>query len=379
MPAADWGTLIPPPKNYPANLPLFYRTSAGSAILRPLNIMPKYVEGDVLQTLLYLQTIIGYNRTDYWNAFSAAWQYADGSGGARIWVQSAFKADNMGDGGGDFLNISHNNQSTDGALYAKLQAQYIANNSDQPWLAAMQAKGGGIDLMTIPAPTDVLQPRPSWYPDYLPSLYKSSGGFRMWPAGSMNTKPKLKNNKSGGYKQYVITAEDVANLCVYAQPIIYAGPTPYPTNWYANDDVNGAMAMRFKVSLNVDWGFSNSQAQTWGAVGDMMTAPVLDPNPYASGFSTVLETIVKGVISFFAGKIPGGTKLVNAAYMAGNLSGGQYITGSDYPPGGAFTKAVFDAAHNIEQKNEQRANEGNMLLIALAAAIGWYAYDRKLL
>lgn len=377
------GTLIPAPSWYPAGLPKFYRWGNGQIHVYPLNSTPKFTQNDVLDLLLYYQTIIGYNRIDSVKdgfvtgaARPAAW--SSNGWTASIWARSAFKADAYGDGSGDWANIPTGNMNVDSATETALIARYIELNKTQmPWLADMQTKGGGIDLMTIPMSTDIEVPRPSWYPKHLPSLFKSTGQPYQWPAGSMNTKPKIKNYKSSGYAPYTITPNDVANLMLYAQPVIYAGATPYPVNWYINDQVNGAMAFRFKISLAFSEGFTNSQEQGYGAVGDMMTAPVLDANPYASGFSQTMEGIIKYVVAFFTAKIPGATSLTKIASTAASL-GGAGITGSDVPPAGAFSAAVFAQADSISAAMKKKETANTILIVVAAlAGLGWWAHEEK--
>jgi len=371
------GALIPAPSWYPGYLPLFYRQSNGQILCRPINSVPNYTENDVLDVCLYYQTIIGYNRIDVQNARSAAWQYTNGSGGARIWAQSVLKSDGAGNGSGDWAAVSPNGQSIDGAFYAKLQQRYITNESAaKPWLASMQAKGGGIDLMTIPMATDIEQPRPTFYPAHLPSLFKSSGQPYQQPLGFMDAKPKIRNGASSGYTAYQVTPDDIAYLMLYAQPIIIDGPTPYPINWYVNDDVNGAMANYFKITLQTAAGHTNAQEQQYGINGDLMKYPVLDANPYASGFTQTLEKIVSAAINFFAGKIPGGSIAIKAGYAAGTVGGGEVITGGPIPSG-QFSAAVFAAADKITAGLKQSATNKKILWIVVAAAAGltWYYWD----
>jgi hypothetical protein len=370
------GLLMPAPAWYPAYLPKFYNNGDGFR-LRPLNAVPNYTANDVLDVCLYLQTLIGYNRVDWQNARSAAWKYSSGSGSAQMWVQSALKTDSHGDGSGNFAAISSNGQSIDGTFYSQLQQRYIVNESkSKPWLSAMQAKGGGIDLMSIPMGNDIEVPRPSWYASYLPSLFFSTGNPGQYPAGHLDTKPKIRNGASSGYTQYTLTPNDVAMYMVYAQPVIYSGATPYPLNWYINDNVNGAMASWFKITLGFLPEHTNSQMQEWGITGNIMNQPMLDANPFASGFTLTLETIVSAAISFFAGKIPGGTKLVTAAYAAGSIGGGAFITGGDVPPG-EWSAEVFAAAQALV--TQLAANEKNkkIIMFALLAALGlgWYYWD----
>lgn len=383
MAASDYGALIPAPSWYPSYLPKFYRAGNGQIHVYPLNSVPKYTNNDVLDLLLYYQTIIGYNRSDAATnglltgmARSAAW--AAGGRNAAMWAAEALKSSASGDGSGNWASIPSYGAGIDAALESSLQNRYIQVNATQmPWLSSLQAKGGGIDLLTIPMSTDVEVPRPSAYPAYLPSLFISSGQPYQWPAGSMNTKPKIKNFKSSGYSQYTITPNDVAALMLYAQPTIYKGPTPYPANWYINDQVNGAMAFRFKIALAFTTGFTNSQEQAYGAVGDMMKAPVLDENPFASGFSLTMQSIIKYVISFFAGKIPGANSLTTIATTAANM-GGAGITGSDVPPAGAFSAAVFAAADSMQKKMVADDQKKTFLIIGVAAAaLAWWAHKEK--
>jgi len=375
--AGSWGTLMPPPSWYPSHLPKFYNNGDGFR-LRPLNAVPKYTANDVLDTCLYLQTLIGYNRVDWQNARSAAWRYADGSGSAKMWVQSAFMKDSNGDGSGNFADISSNGQSIDGVFYSELQARYISNESKaRPWLSSMQAKGGGIDLLTIPMGNDAEIPRPSWYASYLPSLFVAPGNMGQYPAGFMTTKPMIRNGRSSGWTSYEITPADVASLMLYAQPVIAIGPTPYPLNWYLNDTVNGATATRFKISLAFENGFSDTQLQTYGISGDMMKLPQLDADPYASGFTHALQSVVSFAVNFFAGKIPGGTSLTKAANTLA-AAGGSAINGGEVSPAGTFSAAVFQAADliaaGLQQDLADKEQQKKYLLafLAAAAALGWY-------
>ncbi len=352
------GTLIQPPAWYSPMLPKFYWQAGGVVKLFPEGAI-KYTAADVLDCLLYMQTWCGYNRADWQNAVSVAWFKTDGGDGAKLRIENHFKG--VAGSNGNFNWVPNYNLGLDGTLYSQLQARYIQNEgAARAWLSAMQGKGQGIDLMTIPSATDREIPRPFWYTNYLPSLFTAAGVVGQYPAGFLDTKPKIR-----GYNSL---PADVSNLCVYAQPVINAGPTPYPTNWYINDIVNGAVAFRFKISFMFFAGFTDSQEQVYGMSGDMMKAPVLDADPYTSGFSKTLQSIVSAAISFFAGKVPGGSKLVNAAYAAGNLSGGAFITGTDVPPAGPFSAAVFQAANALNQKNEQRTTEGKYLLYGLGAA-----------
>lgn len=392
----DYGTYIPAPHWYPAYLPKFYRQSSGAIFLRPINSYSKYIENDVLDCLLYLQTIIGYNRIDtvtsngipsgnYSNVSSYSANYSSSSPASSAvtndsyyhWVVSAFKQDSFGDGGGDFTRGKASGFFTiDNKLLTDLKNRYIANEkSTMPWLSSLNTKGRGIDLMSIPMSTDIEIPRPSWYPRHLPSLFTSTGQPYQHPAGSMDTKPKIDTYQTKGVSDYTITPNDVAELMLYAQPVVYAGPSPYPINWYINDQVNGAMAMRFKISLGFKSGFNNAQEQGWGMAGDIMKAPVLDANPYASGFSQTMEGIIKYVISYFTGKIPGAASLTTVAKTAASL-GGAGITGSDAPPAGAFSAAVFKEADRISAAMKKANTTKDVLLIALAAiGIGWWAHD----
>lgn len=376
MATTSYGTLIPAPAWYNPALPKFYRDSSGNILLRPLNSVPNFTTEDVLDCALYLQTIIGYNRFDISNAKCAAWVNSNGS--AQMWIKSAFKTDGNGNGGGNFAAVSSNGLGIDGAFYSQLQARYVfLNSTAMPWLKDMQAVGGGIDLITIPMATDNEVPRPSWYPKYLPSLFISSGQPFQQPAGSLNTKPKIRNYISSGYKQYTITAKDVASLMLYTQPVVLQGPTPYPVNWYINDDVNGAMANYFKITLapNVAGAHTNAQMQTWGIVGDLMKAPVLDANPFASGFSQALEGVIKFVISFFAAKIPAGSTLANTASKVAAM-GGAGISGGEVPPAGTFTASVYAAADQIAASLQGADKNKTWLLLAAAlAGLGWWAHD----
>lgn len=386
--ANTWGDLIPAPKWYPSNLPKFYRDSRGQIHVHPLNSVPKYTENDLLDFLLYYQTIIGYNRIDSvdgnmianGNARSAAWT-STGNETSMMWAKSAFQADANGDGSGDWARIPTNSVGIDGSLYAKLQQRYIVNEATtMPWLSDMQAKGGGIDLLTIPMATDIEIPRPSFYPKYLPSLFVSAGLPYQWPAGSLNSKPKIRGGKSSGYTEYIPTATDVAAIMMYAQPVIALGKTPYPVNWYINDTVNGAQAMYFKISPAISnaLGHTDAQEQGWGYVGDMMQPPNLDADPYTSGFSHTLQSIVSAVVSFFTAKIPGGTTLTTAAYTLAK-AGGAGITGGGTSPQGTFSAAVFSAADQLSKTIEQQKKTQNVIVIALLALAGLaYYYEDEL-
>lgn len=370
----QYGSLIPAPVWYPANLPKFYRAGNGQILLRPLNAVPNYTENDVLDCLLYYQTIVGYNRIDNANAKCAAWKYSQGGGSGVVWVQSAFKADGNGNGSGDFAAVSTNGYTIDGAVYAKMQQRYIDREKNtMPWLTAMQGTGGGIDLMTLPMATDIEIERPSFYPGHLPSLFKSAGLPFQQPAGFLDSKPKIRNGQSSGFTQYTVTPEDIAYLMLYAQPVIAAGPSPYPVNWYINDDVNGAMAMYYKISLGSTPGHTNAQMQRYGYNGDLMKAPDLSADPYTSGFSKTLQSIVSAAVNFFAGKIPGGSTLMTAGKYAAAVSGGTLISGGPVPAG-QFSASVFQAADNITADLNSQETTKNYLLIALLvlAGLGYY-------
>lgn len=379
MQPSGW-TLIPPPSWYDATLPKFYRAPNGEIHVFPLNAVPKYTTNNILDLLLYYQTIVGYNRFDFMGAKSAAWTSGNGTWSAKVWAQSAFQKDNRGDGSGNWANVPNDNMGTDGALYTQLQQRYIElNKSSMPWLNAMQAVGGGIDLMTIPMSTDTEVPRPSWYPQYLPSLWFSAGEPYQAPAGSLNTKPKIRNFKSSGYTQYVITPRDVASLLMYEQPVVLTGSTPYQVGWYINDNVNGPMANYFKITLapTAFEGHTNSQMQAWGIMGNIMVLPTLDANPFASGFSQALQGIVQAVISFFAGKIPGGSTLMSAANKVAAM-GGSGIFGATQPTAGTYSAAVYAAADQIADELKKKDQSKNVLLLAAAAvALAWWAHEEK--
>ena len=378
------GTLIPAPSWYPSYLPKFYRQSNGQILLRPLNSVPNYTENDVLDCLLYYQTIIGFERSDSigsnyiitGHAQPAAWKTTNGQTGA-TWVKSAFKTDAAGDGSGDFANVPVNNRAgIDSDLYGKMQERYVTNNAaGMPWLSAMQAVGGGIDLMTIPFATDTEVPRPSWYAEHLPSLFISAGEPYQPARGSLNTKPKINGWKTSTTAAYVPTANEIAQVMLYAAPVVIDGPTPYPLNWYVNDDVNGAMSSYFRVTLATSPGHTNAQAQGWAAYGSMMQQPPLDADPYTSGFGKTLQTIVSAAINFFAGKIPGGSTAIKAGYAAGTLTGGEVITGGPVPPG-IFSAAVFKAANDITATLKKKAAQKNILLIVLLFGGGLAYYYR---
>lgn len=378
-------TLLPPPSWYPSFLPKFYRAddSDGSILLRPLGAVPKYSNADILDTLLYLQMYMGYGRPDWQNAFSVAWFYytkgpnAKAAPSAYSWVRSAFKADQWGDGGGNFANVSPNGRGIDGELYSELQQRFLQREASKyPWLVEMQKKGGGIDLGFIPKPTDVEQARPSFYPDYLPSLFKSAGGYFDKPAGFLTTKPMLLNFKSSGYTQYDVTATDIANLMLYAQPIIAAGPTPYPVNWYINDAVNGAQVFYHKITLAFGPGHTDSEIQEFGIKGDLMKPPDLHADPYASNFTKALELIVKSVFT----KIPGTGQLFSSILGLAS-AGGMGITAGE-SPAGTFSKEVFDAADGIASGLQQQdtGNKKTVLvfgLVGVAMVLVWYFFINK--
>lgn len=372
----SWGTLIPAPTWYPSYLPKFYRDATGAVYLRPVGVVAKYTQNDVLDCLLYLQTFIGYNRIDASNAISAAWYKTDLKDGFQLRIKHHFE----GEATGNMIWVPQYNIGLDGPLYSQLQARYIANESGRPWLSAMQSKGGGIDLMTIPAASDTEIQRPTWYPNYLPSLFISAGEIGQYAKGFVNTKPKIRNGKSSTWGPYEVTAEDIAAYMLYAQPIIAAGPTPYPVNWYINDDVNGAMASYFKISLGFIAGHTNAQMQAYGITGDVMKQPVLDADPYTSSFGKTLQSIVSAAVQFFANKIPGGAKAMQAAYAAGSIGGGESITGGPMPAG-AFSAAVFAAADKLALQlkttaEKKQATKNYLMLGAIAAGLlGWYYWD----
>lgn len=345
------GTLLPPPSWYPANLPKFYRMEddVKSIVLRPLMAVPGAAEADVLDTLLYLQMYLGYNRSDTDNALPVAWFYSDtgqnahNAAAAYTWVKSAFWPDKWGDGSGNFADVSPNARNIDTGLYGQLQARYVQRAGARfPWLSGLQARGGGIDLMSIPRPDDGEIERPEFYPDYLPSLFVSSGGTYNRPAGFMTTKPFIYNFNLAKDKQYIPTATDVAYLMMYAQPVIALGPTPYPVNWYLSDYTNGALAFYNKISLAIGPYSHSAELQTYGIRGDMMSFPdYLHADPYASDFSKAFELVLKSVFS----NIPGVGQLYRAT-MALAAAGGAGITVGELPEA-SFSREVFQAADAI--------------------------------
>ena len=370
--------LLPPPAWYPGRLPRFYASPQGGLYLRPVNAVKGYTDNDVLDCLLYLQTIIGYNRPDHQNAVNVAVTDGNGKDLARAGITENFVNSYGADGSLDFMQGFHNGTGTtvNGTLYTQLQQRYILNEAaTRPWLKYMNAMGGkapavnqrGIDLMTIPSATDIEISRPGWYTNYLPSLFKSAGYPFQYPAGHLDTKPKIRN--------YVATADDVAKLMVYAQPVILVGPTPYFINWYINDVVNGAEANYFKVSLTVsNQGHNDAQEQLYGITGDMMTYPNLDADPYASGFTKALQAVVSTVFSFFTAKIPGGAALTTAANTVAKM-GGAGISGTDNPEG-TFSAAVFQAADKLSKGLVAADKTRNILLLGLAGlAALWIAQE----
>ena len=331
----------------------------------------KYTESDVLDCLLYLQTIIGANRIDFHNSISAAWVKTDGQDSFKQRVINQFN----GAAGGNMIWVPQYSIGEDGALYSQLQAQYIKNEAQSmPWLANMQGKGGGVDLMSIPAATDKEIKRPSYLPNYLPSLFVSQGLQNQQKAGFLTTKPTIRGGRSSGYQPYTVTAKDVAALMVYAQPVVALGPTPYPLNWYINDYVNGAMAMYYKISHQFSDGHTNAQMQDWGIAGDLMKLPTLDANPFASGFSQALEGVVKAVISYFTTKIPGGTTLTNAANVVQSL-GGKGISGGQSVPPGTFTAAVYSEADKLVTRVSHGVTTNYIVMGIVALAALTYAYQ----
>lgn len=377
-----WGTEIPPPHWYPSYMPRFYWQSNGELHVHPLNSVPKYTDNDVLDLVLYYQTIVGYNNTNTaqpnylltGSVINAAWTAHSGWTAER-WAKSALKTDNWGDGSGSWNNPPNDNVGVDGDLYSRLQARYIKNEATtMPWLSAMQSKGGGIDLMTIPMSTDTEIPRPDYLPDYLPSLFISAGLPHQWPAGSMNTKPKIRGGKSSGYTDYPPTADDVAALLMYAQGPIAIGPTPYPTLWYINDTVNGAMVGLAKINpYSTTSGQRDAQIQGFALVGDMMNYPNLEADPYSSNFSKILEAVVSSVVSYFTSKIPGGSTLTAAAKYA-QAAGGMGLTGGTTPANSVFTQAVYTAAEKLKLKIADDKKTQNITVIALLVLAGLCYY-----
>lgn len=355
-------TLITPPSWYDAdNLPCFYRQSNGQIHVLPLNSMPKgYTNDNVLDLLLYYQLIIGYNRIDTINAKTAAWSY--GKYNAKIWANAALKSNSDGDGSGDWSAISAYG-GVDGDIYLELQNRYIKlNESQMPWLSSLQSKGGGIDLMTLPPANAQLVERPEWYPAYLPSLFilGKMGDYQLMSEGQMNSYPKIRSGKSSGYTSYIPSAVDMAFFMIHVQSVVLLkSKSPYVVNFYLNDTVNGATAFYFKITLAFATGHTDAQEQTYGIGGDMLVPPELDADPFASGFTKLLQKTVGAVVSFFTGKIPGGSALTQVATKVAQ-SGGQGITGGENSPEGTFSAEVFNAADAIGKaladKKEQEAN-----------------------
>lgn len=230
MPTATFtGQLIKPPSWYDTvRLPQFYRQSNGDILIRPLNNVPDYTNNDVLDLLLYYQTIIGDNRTDFKNSANAAWTASNGS--SVVWAQCAFKTGPQGNGGGNWAAVpSH---SIDRTLENNLSVRAVVNWQKQyPWVVNLK---GELNILSLPEADSTEIARPSWLPASLPSLL-------VRPNGNLTTRFKVKS--------YTIDNNDIAAFMLYMQPIVANGATPYTVNWYIDANLCGAQYVPYFIGF----------------------------------------------------------------------------------------------------------------------------------
>jgi len=243
------GTLISPPSWLPPYLPKFYRQSNGQTFLRPLPTDAKVVisEGDILDMLLYLQMIIGFGREGAYDFKSTLIFPCVATQLCYTYVKDVIPFRTDVNGMVDFTNIPQ--QPIDEKLYSDLQARYIMHEGTNfPWIIEMQKLGGGIDLCSIPFPTDTIYAqRPTNYPVHLPSLFVSAAEPGRHGAGFVTFKP--------GFRKYEPTVDDISNTMLYAQPYVSAGPTPYKLNFSRPEtkewagQLDGAYWVAYRLSL----------------------------------------------------------------------------------------------------------------------------------
>lgn len=355
-------TPIPAPAWYPSYLPKFYRGPNHAVQMSPINSVPNYTENDVLDALLYLQSIVGYNRSDGDNA-NAIWTKHN-----YMWVVSAFKKDGNGDGGG---NMDNKNTDYDPVLLKKLRSRYVANELyRRPYVSSINNLGDGIDLLTLPMETDTELQRPTWYPNYLPSLFKNAGEPYMVPGGNVITKIR-----PAGYK---VTANDVAYFMLMAQPIVMRGPNPYPLNWVYMQEITGANCCKFFISLYALNSFSQDALsasfpqifRAYSLGGSVLNIP---PQPKAlPGWIATLSQLGIAI----ATKVPiTGTiyKLLAPTF--------EHMNAGNAPPSGSFSDAVNIEAKKIIGANDQAAltangsagpgsTDNSFMILLLASAAG---------
>lgn len=385
--------LMDPPAWYPSYLPKFYNNNFGWYVY-PNAPVKGYTRNDVLDMLLYFQTICGLNIVDHQYSISVATTWA-GSTGDKSIEDRVIRALSVGDGGGNWASVPTNGRGENGALYAELQTRYIQNEATaKPWLSAMQGKAGGIDLLTLPFASDEEKPRPTWYPAHLPSLFVSKGARGQY-SGKLDTKPKIRNTPNSGYTQIDPDPTDIAYLSLYAQPIILEGPKPWPVNfYYGSGNSDGAVFILYKIatywpvqtSANAQYGVSPSinlqpYQSTWGYYGDMFFPPEIQNAD--KSFIDSLVPVVFGILQkYVVSNIPGAGALVTAAQTAGSLTGSQTISDGRNLPVDSLSDKVAIAADaiiqaGVKKQADAQAKKNGLLLLLLGAGIFGYIVLRK--
>lgn len=353
------GTALPAPSWYPAYLPILYKQADGSLLYFPLNAVPNYSENDILDALLYQQMYVGLAGENPGSAFCVAWKENEGSSN-ELRMRYIFHEVVGHDNAWNFATLPAG-AGIDEPLYKRLQERFVYNQRANGWVAAVNAKYQGIDLLSLPLPTDSEVQRPDNYPGNFPSLFLSA-------AGELHFRSVWRGGLQSG-KWWWFTPEEIAHCLLYAQPVISAGKQPYPANWYADDGWNGAMVIQRQLKFDhfglaaIDPG---RDYRNW----DLFFRPP-DPPP-----DSKLGLAIEGVLISVVKLIPyvGATAYNLVATQAANdMSGGEYNSSS-------FSYKVQQAAAAIAQgkadETTQATNKKYLLIAAgVLLVVGYYYRD----
>lgn len=296
-----------------------------------------------------------------------------------VWVASAFKADGNGNGSGDWARLVDIN-TYDAALYVELQNRYIeVNKNVMPWLAALNTKGDGIDLATIPMSTSEQFQRPTGYPDYLPSLFISAGEPYQSPKGTVQFRPQIAWNT--GDNIFIASSEDIAYAMLYLQPVVAAlSKEPYAVNWQVTEQMCGAVV----IGMALSFGFTKTlPMDAWGSgfAPTMMSYIIrenllnIPPQPHVSG----LENIISKAVVTIVGKIPVIGQAWTAVKAVANAMNPKNIIPN------TTSASVAEAAQRITDEKVQAAQtvstKNNILIVIIVLILmiiaGYYIVKNR--
>jgi hypothetical protein len=358
------GTLITPPSWFPSYLPKFFRQTNGQTFLRPLPTDAKVIitENDILDTLLYLQMIIGFGREGAYD-FGALKEFPTVATQLYYtYVKNVlpFRADV--NGMVDFTNIPFDVDAIDPKLYTDLQNRYIEHEGvNFPWIVEMQKIGGGIDLASIPFPSDVVfAVPPVTYPKHLPPLFISAAEPGRHSAGFVTFKP--------GFRKYQPTVDDISSAMLYAQPYVSQSKTPYKLNFTRPEtkefagQLDGAYWLAYRLALPYGNNFAGgfylnfvvmSSIKKFVLGYSIMVEPPKIPqtNSTLVAIGAALEGIVK-IVPFVGTALTFAEKISNQANETDYKPGLGLQVAQDIRAKAAEKQAALDSA-NAASKNKK--------------------------